>query len=151
VQIEERLEDLGLELTALSGEKSKVAPAVRTGNLVFTSMCYSEERGKLGKDISASAGYPIAQGVAVQCLSAIKALIGDLDRISRVVKIQVFVNCEASFTDQVQVFHGATELLLDLFGEEAGWHARSAVGAAQLHDNAAVAMDMVVEIRDQGP
>lgn len=148
MNVEERLEELGLELSEPSREKSKVAPAVRAGNLVFTSLFYSDEKGKLGRDIAATQGYNIVQSVTVNCLSALKVLIGDLDRITRLVKVQVYINCDPSFTDQIQVFHGATELLLDVFGEEVGWHARSAAGVAQLHDNAAVALEMIVEVSD---
>lgn len=145
--VEERLEDLGLDLLPASGEKSKVAPAIRTGQLVFTSLFYSEEKGRLGNEITAAQGYQIVQAVTVQCLSALKNLLGDLDLITQVVKIQIYLNSEPAFTDQVQVYHGATELLLDIFGEEIGRGVRSAVGAAALHDNAAVAMEMVVQVQ----
>lgn len=145
MNVEERLEDLGLELLPLSGEKSKVAPAIRSGDLVFTSLFYSDEQGKLGNEITAAQGYQIVQAVTIQCLSALKSLLGDLDHITQVIKIQIYLNSDPTFTDQVQVYHGATELLLDIFGEETGRSVRSAVGVAVLHDNAAVAMEMVVQ------
>jgi len=150
VRVEERLEELGLDLTEPAGENSKIAPAVQTGHLIFTSLFYSEEKGKFGKDILAAQGYQIAQTVAVQCLGALKVLLNDMDRIERIVQVRVYLNCEPTFTDQVQVFHGATELLLDVFGEKTGWHTRSAVGVAQLHDNAALALEMIVQTSDPG-
>lgn len=148
MQVEERLEDLGLELVEPQDDKGKIALAIRSGRLIFTSAHASEEQGKLGGTIATAQGYQEVQEATVRCLSAIKALIGDLDKISRVIKIQVFINCTPDFTEHVQVIHGATELLLDLFGEEVGRHVRSAAGVSQLHDNAAVAIDMIVEVDD---
>ncbi|MBI4550750.1 MAG: RidA family protein [Candidatus Latescibacteria bacterium] len=148
MRVEERLEDLGLELLEPPKEKGKVAAAVRSGNLVFTSGHPSEAKGRLGREVTAAEGYLVAQDAAVRCLSAIKALIGDLDHVTRVVKVTGFVNCTDEFTEHAQVMHGATELLTDLFGEDAGWHVRSVVGVAQLPDNAAVVVEMTVEVSD---
>ena len=148
MQVEERLEDIGIDLEEPGGEKGKTAPALRTGSLVFTSAFSSDEQGKLGGDIPATQGYHEVRDATARCLSAIKTVIGDLDKITQIVKIQVFINCTPEFTDQVQVIHGATELLLDAFGEDIGRHVRSSAGVQQLHDNAVVAVDMIVEVRD---
>lgn len=148
MKVEERLEDLGLELIEPPKEKGKLAAAVRSGNLVFTSGHTSERRGKLGREVTAAEGYLVAQDAAIRCLSSIKALIGDLDKVTRVVKILGFVNSADGFTEQPQVMHGATELLTDIFGDDVGWHARSAIGVYQLPDNAAVEIEMIVEVQD---
>lgn len=147
MRVEARLEELGLELLEPPKEKGKLAAAVRSGNLVFTSGHPSETRGKLGRDVTATEGYLVAQDAAVRCLSSIKALIGDLDNVTRVVHILGFVNSTEGFTEHSQVMHGATELFMDIFDEEIGWHARSAVGVSQLPDNAAVEISMIVEVK----
>ncbi len=146
MQVEERLEDFGVDLEIPGEEKGKTAPAVRSGNLVFTSAYSSDETGKLSADIPATQGYHEVREAAARCLGAVKWLVHDLDKVTRVVKVQVYLNCTSEFTDQVQVIHGATELLLDAFGEDVGWHARSSCGVQQRHDNAAVAVDLIVEV-----
>ena len=148
MQVEERLEDLGVDLETPGEDTGKFAPAVRSGNLVFTSAYSSDETGKLGADVPATQGYHEVREAAARCLGAVRSVIGDLDKVSRIVKIQVFLNCTAEFTDQVQVLHGATELIVDAFGEQVGRHARSSAGVLQLHDNATVAVDMIVEVTD---
>ena len=128
-------------------------PAVRTGNLVYTSgqgpniPIRGVYKGKLGKDFTVEQGYEAAKNCAINCLAAIKDLIGDLDKVERVVKVLGFVNSADGFHQQPQVVNGASELLQTVFGER-GAHARSAVGMKELPSNIAVEVEMIVSIRD---
>jgi enamine deaminase RidA (YjgF/YER057c/UK114 family) len=150
--IEAKLKAMGHDIAPAALGQGKIEPAVRTGNLVFTSGQVSERgelsfKGKVGHDLTVEQGYAAAQLCALNCLSAIKAVVGDLDRVTRVVKLLGMVNAAESFTDTPQVIHGCTDLLNELFGT-AGRHARSAVGLYQLPSNFAVEIEMIVEVRD---
>ena len=128
-------------------------PAVRTGSLVFTAgqlpIVDGEVllTGKLGGSADEAAAKDAAGVCALNALGAIRALIGDLDRVVRVVKVVVFVASDPSFTAQPQVANGASELLGVAFGY-AGVHARSAVGVAVLPRDAAVEVELIVEVSD---
>ena len=148
MRVEERLEELGLDLLPPAPGNNKVAAAVRVGHLVFTSAHPSDERGKLGQEVSHARGYQVAQDATVCCLSSIRTLIGDLDAITRVVKVTGYINTAPGFTDYTQVMHGVTELLLDVFGEDIGSHARSCVGVSELTDNATIEIEMIVEVAE---
>ncbi len=143
---EAKLVELGFDLPAPPAERGKLCPAVRTGNLVFTSGHTSQARGKVGKDLTVEEGYEAARDAILGCLSSVRALVGSLDTVSRVVHVLGCVNAADGFVDMPNVIHGATDLLLDLFGPEAGWHTRSALGFYQLPGNAAVEIEIVVEV-----
>jgi enamine deaminase RidA (YjgF/YER057c/UK114 family) len=150
--IEAKLKAMGHDIAPAALGQGKIEPAVRTGNLVFTSGQVSERgelsfKGKVGQDLTVEQGYAAAQLCALNCLGAIKAIVGDLDRVTRVVKLLGMVNAAEGFTDTPQVIHGCTDLLNELFGT-AGRHARSAVGLYQLPSNFAVEIEMIVEVRD---
>ena len=146
--VNEKLKELGLELKVPSGPRGKLAPAVRTGNLVYTSGSTSAVVGKVGAEVSLEQGYQAARESILGCLGSVKWLIEDLGKVRRVVKLLGMVNCAEGFSNTPGVIHGATDLLLELFGPEAGWHARSAVGLYQLPGNAAVEIEIIVEVAD---
>jgi enamine deaminase RidA (YjgF/YER057c/UK114 family) len=148
MDVEKKLKELGLEVKVPSGPRGKLAPAVRTGNLVFTSGNTSPQIGKVGAEVSLEEAYQGAREAILSCLGAVKWAVGDLNKVTRVVKLLGMVNCAEGFYNTPGVIHGATDLLLELFGPEAGWHARSAVGLYQLPGNCAVEIELIVEVRD---
>ena len=150
MKVEQELERMGLTLPEITAGIASIIPAVQTGNLLFVSgntggRLY-EFRGKLGEDVTIEQGYEAAKCAMVGCLAGVRSVLGDLDRIERVVKLLGFVNVGAGFTDTARVVNGASDLLIALYGE-AGNHARSAVGVAALPGNAPVEVEMVVQVR----
>jgi enamine deaminase RidA (YjgF/YER057c/UK114 family) len=150
-QVEERLQQKGLQLPPKPSPMAQYVSAVRTGNLVFVAghgphrdgeLIY---RGKLGQDVDVEGGYQAAQLVALNMLASLKAEIRDLDRVKRVVKLLGMVNCVPDFGQQPEVINGASDLLVDVFGER-GRHARSAVGMASLPRGISVEIEMIVEV-----
>ena len=150
-QVESKLVEMGLELPAPPAPVANYVRAVRTGNLVFVSghgpsrdgqLVY---RGKLGADLDVATGYEAARLVMLNCLTSLKEEIGELDRVTRIVKLLGMVNCAPDFGEQPEVINGASDLLTELFGER-GRHARSAVGMAALPRGIAVEIEMVVEV-----
>jgi enamine deaminase RidA (YjgF/YER057c/UK114 family) len=146
--VNEKLKELGLVVKEPSGPRGKLAPAVRSGNLVFTSGNTSPQIGKVGAEVSLEEAYQGAREAILSCLGAVKWLVSDLNKITRVVKLLGMVNCTEGFIKTPEVIHGATDLLLELFGPEAGWHARSAVGLYQLPGNCAVEIELIVEVKE---
>jgi enamine deaminase RidA (YjgF/YER057c/UK114 family) len=146
--VNEKLAELRLAVKEPSGPRGKLAPAVRTGNLVFTSGNTSPQVGKVGAEVTLEEAYQGARQAILSCLGAVKWAVGDLNKITRVVKLLGMVNCAEGFHDTPAVIHGATDLLLELFGPEVGWHARSAVGLYQLPGNCAVEIELIVEVKD---
>jgi enamine deaminase RidA (YjgF/YER057c/UK114 family) len=150
-RIEERLSELGLELPEPAPPIANYVPAVRTGNLVFLSGHAPRQAGsfvyigKVGGELSVDDGYQAARVVMLSALASLKAEIGDLDRVRRVVKLLGMVNSAADFQDQPAVINGASDLLVELFGDT-GRHARSAVGMAELPMGISVEIEMVVEV-----
>ena len=126
-------------------------PAQKSGNLIFTSGQLPFVNGKLhaegrvGYEVTEEKGIECARISAVNCLSAIKALIGSLDKVEQVVKVTVFVSSAVGFTGQPKIANGASDFLGQLFGE-AGKHARSAVGVSDLPMNAPVEIEMIVRV-----
>ena len=150
-QAEQRLKEKGLELPPKPSPMAQYVSAVRTGNLVFVAghgpnkegqLVY---RGKLGQDVDVETGYQAAQLVALNMLASLKAEIGDLDRVKRIVKLLGMVNCTPDFGQQPEVINGASDLLVHVFGER-GRHARSAVGMASLPRGISVEIEMIVEV-----
>jgi enamine deaminase RidA (YjgF/YER057c/UK114 family) len=144
--IADRLNELGLTIPDAS--PGKLAPAVRTGNLVYTSGATSRITGKVGGDVSVEEGYEAARQAILGCLGSVQWLIGDLEKVNRVVKLLGMVNCAEGFSNTPAVIHGATDTLIAVFGQEVGWHARSAIGVYQLPGDAAVEIELIVEIAD---
>ncbi|MCF8267726.1 MAG: RidA family protein [Ignavibacteriales bacterium] len=149
--INERLKELGIEIPEAPKPLAAYVPALRTGNYVFTAgqlplkngeLLYS---GKVGRDITAEDAVKAAEICAINCLSAVKTAIGDLNKIKQIVKIVAFVASAEGFTAQPAVANGASELMLKIFGES-GKHARSAVGVAELPRGASVEIEMIVEV-----
>jgi len=153
MQIETRLKEMGLELPAPGKPVANYVPAVRTGNLVFLSghgpvlENGNLITGKVGADLTLEEGYKAARQVALVLLASLKSEIGDLDKVRRVVKLLGMVNCTPDFVDQPKVINGASDLLVEIFGEK-GKHARSAVGMNALPLNIAVEIEMIAEIED---
>lgn len=151
MQIEARLKEMGIELPPAVTPVANYVPAVRTGNLIFLSGHgpFKEDgsliTGKVGADLTIEQGYETARRVAIGLLGSLKAVIGDLDRVNRFVKLLGFVNCTAEFADQPKVINGASDFFVEVFGEK-GKHARSAVGTNALPFNIAVEIEMIVEI-----
>lgn len=149
--IEQKLKDLGFEIPEAAKPLAAYIPAKQVGNLVMTSGQVPVEKGelkfagKVGKDLSEEEAVKAAQLCAINCLAAIKGVIGDLDRIEEVVKLTVFVNSADGFTAQPKVANGASELVVNVFGEK-GKHVRSAVGVNELPINSAVEIEMIVRV-----
>jgi len=129
-------------------------PAVLAGRYVYTSgqLPIAGEKleftGKLGRNLTMEDGCRAARLCAINCLAAIRGVLGSLDKITKIVKVTGFVNSAAGFTRQPQVVNGASEFLREVFGEM-GQHARSAVGVSELPLDAAVEIEMIVEIKEQ--
>lgn len=154
MQIEKKLAEMGLELPPIPTPAANYVPAVQTGALLFLAGHgpgvvkdgkVEYIRGKVGRELSAEQGYEAAKQVMLNLLQTIKATIGDLDKVKRVVKLLGFVNCTEDFPNQPHVINGASDLLVELYGER-GRHARSAVGMYQLPFGMAVEIEMIVEI-----
>ena len=151
MQAEARLEEMGVKLPPAVTPVANYVPAVSTGDLVFLSGHgpFREDgtliTGKVGSDLTTEQGYEAARRIAIGLLGSLKAEIGDLDRVKRVVKLLGLVNCTPDFTDQPKVINGASDFLVEVFGAK-GKHARSAVGMNALPLNIAVEIEMIVEI-----
>lgn len=150
---EERLAALGLELPSVPAPLAAYVPATRTGRYVYTAGQLPMVDGKLlltgkvGAEVSPAEGAALARTAALNALAAVASVTGSLSAVVRVVKLVGFVASDPSFTGQPQVMNGASELLLEVFGE-AGRHARSAVGTAVLPFDAPVEVELVVEVSD---
>jgi len=150
-----RLAELGIALPAVSAPAGSYVPARRSGSLVFTAGQVPivdgklAETGKVGADVDPSDAAGLARVCALNALAAVDALVG-LDAVTGVVKVVVFVASAPGFGGQPAVANGASDLLADVFGD-AGRHARSAVGVAELPLDAPVEVELVVEIDDAGP
>jgi len=146
-----RLAELGIALPPVIAPLAAYIPAVRTGNLVYTSGQLPLESGelshtgKVGSEVSPEQAKAAARICALNALAAIEALVG-IDAVSRVVKLVGFVSSAPGFTGQPGVVNGASEVLGEIFGD-AGAHARSAVGVAELPLNAPVEVELIVEVR----
>ena len=150
MSVEARLAALGLELPEVATPAGAYVPAVISGNLVFTAGQIPlvggklMAEGRLGAEISAEQGKEIAQRCALNAIAAVKSVLGDLERVKKVVKVVGFVASTPEFTAQPGVVNGASELLQAAFGD-VGIHARSAVGVAVLPLNSPVEVELIVE------
>ncbi|ONF95250.1 RidA family protein [Sphingomonas jeddahensis] len=148
--IDRKLEELGLTLPKAAAPVATYVPAVEAGGLLHVSgqLPFRDGKvvtGRLGDDLDVAAGQEAAKLCALMVVAQVKAALGDLSRVARVVKLGVFVNSTASFGDQPEVANGASDLMVALFGD-AGKHARAAVGVAALPRHAAVEVDAVIAV-----
>jgi enamine deaminase RidA (YjgF/YER057c/UK114 family) len=153
VSIKEKLSSLGLTLPTAAAPVAAYVPAVKTGNLVFTAGQLPVVDGKLvltgkvGSDVTAEDAKKMAEICALNALAAI-SLVADIDQIEKIVRVGGFVNGAPGFVAIPAVINGASELLIKLFGEVNGKHARTAVGVAELPLNAPVEVEMVVQLKN---
>ena len=151
--VEEKIKELGIELAEPGAPVANYVNSVKTGNLVFLAgkgpknADDSYVTGKVGVDLTIEEGYVAARKTAIQQLAVLKAEIGDLNKVVRIVKVLGMVNAEAGFTDQPEVINGFSDLMVEVFGPR-GKHARAAVGMASLPRNIACEIEMIVEVRD---
>ena len=149
---EEKIKQLGITIPEPVKPLAAYIPAMQVGNLVMTSgqvpisAGVVKYQGKVGKDLSEEEGKEAAKLCAINCLSAVKSVIGNLDKIKRILKLTVFIASAEGFTAQPKVANGASELIGEIFGD-AGKHVRSAVGVSELPLNSAVEIEMIVEIK----
>lgn len=149
---EERLAQLGTDLPPAPQPVAIYVPAVRSGHLIYSSGQLPVingtivHPGKVGADVTLEQAQEAARLCALNALAAIRPLIGNLGAIKRIVKVVGFVSSTAGFTSQPSVVNGASQLLGDVFGASIGEHARSAVGVAALPLDAAVEVEIIVEV-----
>ncbi len=150
-QIDQRLAELGITLPQPAAPVASYVPAVESNGLLYISgqISFAEDgsliKGRLGENVDLDGGIAAARRCGVMLLAQMKAALGDLGRVERIVKLGVFVNSTPDFTDQPKVANGASELMQEVFGE-AGRHARSAVGVTELPLGVVVEVDAVVQI-----
>jgi enamine deaminase RidA (YjgF/YER057c/UK114 family) len=151
VGAEDRVAELGLELPPSPAPVASYVPVVVTGTLAFVAgqipfadgaLLWS---GRLGAELDVDAGAAAARRSALQAISALRSSLGTLDRVRRIVKVTVWVACVEGFTDQPKVANGASDLLVEVFGE-IGRHARASVGAPELPLGAPVEVELIAEI-----
>ena len=146
-----RLKELGIELPAAPQPVANYVPVVRVGDLLFLSGVLPSKdgqlvfRGKLGAEISIEQGVEAAKMAVLNALAIMKAEVGSLDRVKRVVKMVGHIASTSGFTDQPQVLNGASDLLVAVFGES-GRHARVAVGAAELPRQAPIEIELIIQV-----
>lgn len=153
--VETRIRELGIELTARALPPNiKIIGAVRTGNLIYLSGNGPLEtpdrkayKGKVGTDLTVAEGYEAARSTGINMLAVLKAEIGDLNKVVRIVKVLGMVNADPTFTEHPQVINGFSELMIQVFGDR-GQHARSAIGVASLPWNLACEVEMIVEVKE---
>ncbi|MEK7224344.1 MAG: RidA family protein [Bacteroidota bacterium] len=150
---EAKLKELKIELPVLGKPIANYVHVVRSGNLLFLAGKGPSNAqgiyttGKVGKDLTIEQGQEAARLTAINQLAVLKAELGDLNKVKRIVKVLGMVNCEADFKDHPKVINGFSDLMIAVFGEK-GRHARSAVGMCSLPLNMAVEIELVVEVED---
>jgi len=149
--VEDRLIKLGITLPVAAAPVAAYVPTVEAGGMLYVSgqLPFKDGHlivGQLGEDVNVELGREAARACALMLIAQMKAALGSLDRIERIVKLNIFVNSSARFTDQPKVGDGASTLMVELFGD-AGRHARAAVGVPALPLGAAVEIDAVVAVR----
>ena len=152
MSIDQRLAELGITLPQPAAPVASYVPTVEAGGFLYISgqVSFGEDgqliKGRLGEDVDLEGGIAAARRCGINLLAQMKAALGSLDRVERVVKLGAFISSTGDFTDQPKVANGASELMQDVFGE-AGRHSRSAVGVPVLPLGAAVEVDAVVAVR----
>jgi enamine deaminase RidA (YjgF/YER057c/UK114 family) len=151
-QVEDRLKNLGMILPEVAAPLAAYVPAKKVGQVIFTAGQLPIQKGELickgllGQDVDVEQAYQAARICTLNALAAIKGVAKDLDQIVQVVRVVGYVACTSTFTQQPAIVNGASELLLEIFGE-VGKHARSAVGVASLPLNASVEIELTVEVK----
>lgn len=152
VDYDKKVEELGVKLAPPATPTANYVKAVRTGNLLYLSG-HGPSRsdgtsitGKVGQDMTIEEGYDAARQAGIALLSTMKAELGSLNKVKRVVKVLGMVNCTSDFKDQSKVINGCSDLLVEVFGDN-GKHARSAVGMNALPGNIAVEIEIIVELK----
>jgi enamine deaminase RidA (YjgF/YER057c/UK114 family) len=150
MSVYERLKSLGITLPQLTPPAAAFVPFVRTGNLVYLSGHIARQdgkplSGKLGEQFTTPQGQEAARNIAIELLATLQSAVGDLNKVNRIVKLLVLVNSTPNFTEQHLVANGASELLVEIFGER-GAHARSAFGVAQIPLGSCVEVELIAEI-----
>lgn len=150
MSVYDRLSGLGITLPPVATPAAAYVPFARSGNLVFLSGHIARRDGKpwvgqLGREIDTATGQQAARAVAIDLLGTLHAAIGDLNRVTRIVKVMSLVNSTPGFTEQHLVTNGCSELLAEVFGDK-GAHARSAFGVAQIPLGACVEIELVAEV-----
>ena len=153
--VAERLHALGITLPPAAVPAGAYVPFVRTGNLVFVSGHIARRDGKpvvgqLGTDMDTEAGKAAARGVAIDLMGTLQAAVGDLAKVTRIVKVLSLVNSAPTYTEHHLVTNGCSDLLGAVFGPEVGAHARSAFGVAQLPMGACVEIELIAELAADG-
>jgi enamine deaminase RidA (YjgF/YER057c/UK114 family) len=151
MSISQRLQDLAIALPAVAAPAAAYVPYVRTGALVFISGHIAKREGKpwvgqLGLTMGTEEGKAAARAIAIDLMGSLQAAAGGLENVKRIVKLMSLVNSTASFTEHHLVTNGASELLVQVFGPEAGSHARSAFGVAQIPMGACVEIELIAEL-----
>lgn len=151
VDYDKKVEELGIQLIAPTKPIANYVKAVRTGNLLFLSGHGPSKAdgtsitGKVGADMTIEEGYAAAKQAGISLLSTMKAELGSLNKVKRVVKVLGMVNCTPEFGDQPKVINGCSDLMVAVFGDK-GKHARSAVGMNALPNNITVEIEIIVEV-----
>lgn len=152
MSLEQRLDDLGITLPPASAPLANYVPFAQEGNLLFIAgqVPRAEDGqlkyiGKIGQDLSVEEGYASARLCALNCLSQVQSALGSLDRVKRIIRVGGFVNCIDGFSEQPQVINGASDVIVEIFGDK-GRHARAAVGNNSLPGNVATEVDMIVAV-----
>ncbi len=149
--VEDKIKSLGIELPEAAPPVANYVNSVRTGNLVFMAGKGPNKpeggyvTGKVGVDLTVEEGYEAARLAGIVQLAALKAEVGNLDRVKRIVKVLGMVNCASDFGNQPEVVNGFSDLMVEVFGDK-GKHARAAVGMGSLPRNIAVEVEMIVEV-----
>ena len=146
---EENLKKLGITLPAPPTPVANYVTSVRVGNLLFLSghgPTAGAPAGKVGKDLTVEQGYQAARQTGLNLLATARAALGSLDKVKRVVKVLGMVNSAPGFADHPKVINGFSDLMVEVFGEAIGKHARSAVGMAELPNNIPVEIEMILEV-----
>src|SRR5215831_6608141 len=149
---EARIKQLGITLPTPNKPMANYVPGVQVGNLLFLSghgpirEGSALATGKVGRDLTTEEAYKVAREVGLNLLASARSLLGSLDRVKRVVKVLGMVNSADGFGDQPKVINGFSDLMVEVFGEAIGKHARSAVGMGGLPVNIPVEIEMVLEV-----
>ncbi len=150
--VEQNLKDLGIDIPEVAKPVAAYVPAVKAGQWVYISGQLPLKEGKLGKtgkvgsDVTTEEAYQEARQCAVNCIAALKSVVGDLDNVTKIVKVTGFVASAKGYNDQPKVINGASELLGQAFGE-AGLHARAAVGVAELPMNSPCEVELIALVK----
>ena len=148
MEIEKKLDQLGIKLPGVGKPVGNYVPSVRVGNLLFISGHIgdlTDALGQLDVDVSIEEGYQAARKTAIRLLGTVKAELGDLDKVKRIVKLLCMVNSAVGFSNQPAVANGCSDLMVEVFGDK-GRHARSAVGFAGLPGNGCIEIEMILEV-----